>query len=397
MKKFKTVFYYVALANFTCFLGNSLFTLFPVFLKQIGATQSEIGIIFNADRSIVIFASIGIASFIRVKDKIRLLRIGYLILAITFACYMLISTLSWNIMILRVMHGIGFSIALVIGSTIIFDIVPMRSAAEAIGIFGVSGAITNAISPFAGEFLISRGYSFHLLFFISSILVFISFCVTFIIPKTDYRQEATEKERTGFLHLFSNTRYTLVSLLAIIFGGGFGTILTFLPNFILSTTSFRFSYFFVSYICVLVMIRFKVIGRISRFNKTRLLMTMFLSGAIMHLCLNFLCSLTMLVCLGLVYGMIHGILYPVLNAIAVSLVAKVDRGKANAIFTASFNGGIMVFCLPLGFLIDYTQTYLAAFNVSAAAFLIGIGLLAFNSWKYGPLETTREDVPVNIE
>jgi predicted MFS family arabinose efflux permease len=95
--------------------------------------------------------------------------------------------------------------------------------------------------------------------------------------------------------------------------------------------------------------------------------------------------------------MIHGILYPMLNTIAVSLVDKDDRGKANAIFTASFNGGVMVFCLPLGFLIDYTHTYLTAFNVSAATFLIGIGLLAFNSWKYGPLETIKEEMPVNIE
>ncbi len=110
----------------------------------------------------------------------------------------------------------------------------------------------------------------------------------------------------------------------------------------------------------------------------------------MNVFLNFLYSTLILIGIGIMYGMVHGILYPMLNTIVLSLVAENERNKVNALFNATFNGGMMLFSLPLGFLIDYTGTYLAAFNVSAFAFIVGIILLSFNAVKYGPIKIVRD-------
>jgi predicted MFS family arabinose efflux permease len=398
MRKFKPLFYYVALANLMFFLGNSFYILFPIFLKQLGAPESYIGIMNNADKILIIITSIGIASFVRVKDKIRILRAGYLILIVAFVSYIFIYSFSWNILIIRIIHGIGFSIAMIFGTNIVFDIVQMEDAVEAVGLYGVTGAITNAISPYIGELLILKGYPFYYIFTISAILVFLSLCITFIMPAPKRHADASSAdERSGFIHLFSSPRFTMISLAAIIFGGGFGVIVTFLPNFVRSTTGFQFSYFFIFYIAILILIRFKLLGKLSRFNINGILISTFLTGALMNVFMNFLYSTLILIFLGIMYGMTHGILFPMLNTIMISLVSKKDRTKANALYMASFYGGMMLFSLPLGFLIDYTGTYLAAFNACAIAFFIGIILLSFNALKYGAIKIAGGDAPAGVE
>jgi MFS family permease len=177
-----------------------------------------------------------------------------------------------------------------------------------------------------------------------------------------------------------------MTMATIIFGGGFGIIVTYLPNFIRTTTNFKFSYFFIIYICILILIRFTFIKIVNRINRNILLIVVFAIGALMNLFLNFLNSITMLVLVSIMYGITHGILYPVLNTIVVSLASLHDRGKANALFTASFNGGMMIFALTLGFLIDYSGTYLAAFDVCAAMFILAVLLVAVMTFKYGNLD-----------
>jgi predicted MFS family arabinose efflux permease len=397
MKKFKPLYYYIAFANLLFFLGNSFYIMFPIFLKQLGASESFIGIMNNADKILIIITSIGIASFIRIKNKIHILRTGYLILTIAFFSYFFISSLSWNILIIRIMHGIGFSIAMIFGTNIVFDIVPIEEAVEAVGIYGITGAITNAVSPFIGELLISKGYSFYYIFIISSILVLLSLCVTFIMPVPERRDDKASVEgQNGFIHLFSNGRFTLIMLAAIIFGGGFGVIVTYLPNFILTTTDLKFSYFFIFYITVLIIIRFNLLGKLSGFNTNAILIITFFIGALMNIFVNFLYSMLILIGLGIMYGLTHGVLFPMLNTISISLVSKEDKTKANALYMAGFYGGMMLFSLTLGFLIDYTGTYLAAFDVCAIGFFIGMVLLIFNALKYGPIKITK-DASVKVE
>lgn len=394
MKRYNPLFYYLALANFLFFLGNSLYILLPVFLKNLGASESYIGIINNVDKVFIIISAVGIGSLMHGRDKIRLLRAGYLVLAVAFAMYLLVSSLTWMLLLIRVVHGIGFSLAMILGTSIIFDIVPIKDAAEAIGIYGITGALSNALSPFFGEMLLARGYSHYLIFALSVILVLMSLAITYRMPGTHHPKRSGAGESSkGSLHLLTNPRYLIMGLVTIIFGGGFGVIVTYLPNFIRTTTSYKFSYFFLIYICVLIIIRFTFIRTLSLTNRNVLLMAVFAVGALMNVLLNFLNSMGVLFLVSVMYGITHGILYPVLNTIMVSLVKPHDRGKANAIFTASFNGGMMIFALSLGFLIDHYKTYLAAFNVCAAMFAVAILLTVIFTVRYGVLDSNAGAAP----
>lgn len=391
MKRFKPILYYLAMANFLFFLGNSLFILFPVFLKNLGASESYIGVMNNIDKVFIIAGSVSIASLMQGRDRIRMLRLGYLILLVAYSSYLLISSLSWAILAIRVIHGIGFSVAMILGTTIVFDIVPLEDAAEAIGLYGITGSLSNAISPFVGETLLAHGFSHRFIFFLSVVLVGMSMAITFLLPRGDLHDpDSCEPATRGSLHLLSKPKYLLMTIAGLIFGGGFGVIITYLPNFIRTTTDFRFSIFFMTYIAVLIIIRFTFMRIVNLFNRVSLIMAAFAVGAVMNLCLNFLYSMAVLIAVSVMYGVTHGILYPVLNATMVGLVDARDRGKANALFTATFNGGMMFFALGLGFLIDRTGSYLSAFNFCAAAFVAALPLLWIVRSRYGGLDLEKK-------
>jgi predicted MFS family arabinose efflux permease len=393
MRRYHSLFYYLALANFLFFLGNSFYILLPVFLKNMGASESYIGVMNNVDKVFSIIAAVGIGSLMHGRDRIRLLRLGYLILVIAYSSYLLVSSLTWMLLAIRIVHGIGFSVAMILGTSIIFDIVSIKDAAEAIGLYGITGALSNALSPFFGELLLSHGYSHYLIFALSVLLVSLSLAITFIMPRVQQHNPSKDQPvRRGSLHLFNNPRFIYIVLATIIFGGGFGVIVTYLPNFIRTTTNYKFSYFFIIYIIILIIIRFTFIKSVGRINRNILLIIVFSIGALMNLFLNYLNSIIMLLTVSIMYGITHGVLYPVLNTILVSLVPSHDRGKANALFTASFNAGMMIFALSLGFLIDYSGTYLAAFDVCAAMFILATVLLAVMTIKHGNLDVIDDRV-----
>ncbi|MCX7679978.1 MAG: MFS transporter [Spirochaetes bacterium] len=371
MKSFPPIYYYTALANFLFFLANSFFILFPLYLKDLGASESYIGLMNSIDKVFVVFGSFFIGTIIHQFNRIKFLRFGYAILCVAFFLYLFIHSISILIPFVRIIHGIGFTIAMIVGTTIVFESVSVHRSTEAIGLFGVTGALANALSPFFGEFLLSKGITHHTIYCISVILIFIAFAITFFMVRLhpEFHNE-NNVQFEGIFRLFKDAHYRLYALASFVFGGGFGIIITFLPNFVRRNTDLNFSIFFVVYISILIVIRFTALRSIERAEKKNLIAAIFVIGAIMNIMVNWMHSLFMLTFVGILYGITHGVLYPVLNAHLVNLVANSDRGKSNAIFTALFNGGMMVFSFTGGFIIDYMNSYIAAFNFSALMFII---------------------------
>jgi len=376
MKKYAPIFYFVSLANLCFFLGNSFFILLPVYLKGLGASETYIGIINNIDKIFLILSAFALGSLIRGGDRVRMLRQGYCLLLAAYGAYLFIDSLAWYLPLIRIVHGIGFSVAMIMGSTIIFESVPPEDATEAIGIYGITGAITNAISPAAGEFLLGRGCSHQVLFALSCAFIIASVALTFRmphLPQADFRDAKTSSSLAALFRLPGFAAYIIA---AFVFGGGFGVIITFLPNFIRTDTPLNFSWFFVTYTAVLIAIRLFCMKSIAVAPTNPLVAVVFLVGAIMNIALNFSGRLWWLIFVGVLYGITHGVLYPVLNAAVVNLAPPKERGRANALFTAVFNGGMMAFAIVLGWVIDASGSYLAAFNVCAAALLAAGAMIA---------------------
>ena len=376
MKKYAPIFYVVSLSNLCFFLGNSFFILLPVYLKNLGASETYIGIINNIDKIFFIIAAFALGSLIRGHDRVRMLRQGYVLLLCTYGSYLFIDSLTWYIPFIRVLHGIGFSVAMIMGSTIVFESVAPEDATEAIGIYGITGAITNAVSPAVGELLLSRGYPHQVLFMLSCAFIAASLVLTFRMPLLSQGHADDTETWASMGLLFRQPAFAAYILATFIFGGGFGVIITFLPNFIRTDTALNYSWFFVTYTAVLVAIRLFFMKRIASAQTNLLVAAAFFVGAVMNMLLNFHGTVAWLVTVGTLYGITHGVLYPVLNAHVVNLAPQQERGRANALFSAVFNGGMMVFAFGLGFAIDYFRSYLAAFNFCAVASMAAGAMIA---------------------
>ncbi len=386
MKRYSPVFYRLAAANFLYFMGNSLFILFPVYLKNLGAAESYIGFMNGADKIFIIAGAVTIGSIMQGRDSVRLLRLGYAVSIAAFASYTAITEPSWLVLPIRMVHGIGFSLSMILGTTIIFGSVDLEDAVQAIGIYGVTGAVTNALSPFLGEMLLSHGVPHRLIFILSAVLSAASLALTFLIhPEKGPVQGASPAAARGSLRLLGDPKFFLLSTATLIFGGMFGVIVTYLPNYVRSVTDFRFSWFFITHITVLIIVRFTFLGSMKRLKGGPLIMGCFLTGAASCLLMNAVRFFPLFILTGALYGITHGVLYPVLNTITVTTVDERDRGAANALFTAFFSGGTMVFSFALGRLIDSTGSYLSAFNFTAGAAGAAIAIIAFITSRYGPL------------
>jgi predicted MFS family arabinose efflux permease len=226
-------------------------------------------------------------------------------------------------------------------------------------------------------------------------MILMSLGITFIMPRPEEHSRAFYNGGGRKLpRLLADPKYMLVALITIIFGGGFGVIITYLPNFIRTATDYKFSYFFILYIFVLIIIRFTFMRIVNSLNRVKLIMTVFAAGVLMNVSLNFLHSVIIFLIAGILYGITHGVLYPLLNATMVGLVKPEDRDRANAHYTAFFNFGMMMFAFSLGFLIDYFNSYLAAFNVCAAAGAAAIFLIYFVTRRFGGLDLKMQNEKV---
>ncbi len=386
MKKYAPIFYIVASANLCFFLGNSFFILLPVYLKDLGASETYIGIINNLDKIFLIIAAFALGSLIRGGNRVGMLRQGYLMLLMAFCSYLFVYSLAWYLPLIRIVHGIGFAVAMIMGSTIIFESVPPEDATEAIGLYGITGAITNAVSPAVGEFLLSRGCSHQVLFVLSCALITASIALTFRMPQVPQANVHDGKHSSSLAGFFRQPGFTAYIIATFVFGGTFGVIVTFLPNFIRTATALNFSWFFVTYTAVLISIRLFFMKSIVAAPTGWLVAGVFLVGAVMNVALNSAGSLLWLVGVGILYGITHGVLYPVLNATVVNLGPQQERGSANALFTVAFNGGMMAFACGLGWVIDHSGTYLTAFNACAAAMLAAGVMIALHAGKSGILQ-----------
>ncbi len=366
----------MAMANLCFFLGNSFFILLPVYLKELGASESYIGAVNNIDKVLVIVASVTIGALIHRWDRALLLRIGYGSLVLIYLAYAGISALTWFIPAVRILHGMGFSLAMILGTTVIFEVVPEEHAAEAIGIYGITGAASNAISPAVGELLLRNGMHHQWLFVIAASLAALALALALSMPRGARTGGDGVDRVKGIGALYRDPAYRVYSFVTLVFGGGFGVILTYLPNFVLTAKDLSYSYFFVVYIAVLVVIRFTFIRVVRGKETSTLVVVMLALGAVMNACFNLPLGMPVLTLTGLMYGLVHGFLYPVLNAHMVGIVPPAERGKSNALFTATFNGGMMLFAFALGFLIDTAGSYRPAFTASAVSFAAAALVLA---------------------
>ena len=148
-------FLLMGLANFCSIASFACFYLFPLFLMDRGASQTDIGLIMGAFSLSAVLCRPWVAAMIDRFGRKRSLTLGTLIMTVVPLGYIALGGRLHEIyvflLMLRILHGIGLALCSTAIFTYVADIIPPYRLNEGLGIFGVSGLTGLAVGPMLAE------------------------------------------------------------------------------------------------------------------------------------------------------------------------------------------------------------------------------------------------------
>ena len=370
-------FWAMAVANFAQTASFSAFFLLPLYLLDHGGTRGDVGVVMGAFALTSALCRPWVSEMIDRIGRKRSFTIGNLIMLGSPLAYLAFSDpigggYPW-LLLLRGLHGVGMAICFTAIFTYMADILPADRLSEGIGMFGISGLAGAAIGPVVAETILHQaGYPGLFLgaagFSLVSLLVH--------LPLAESHSRGGTKEGPSFFALLRQGKFIIVSLLSLLFGLGLAATGNFVAPLAAERQLGVISPYYLCYSVGAIGTRF-VGGRLAdTFGENRLIpwgIGFFTLGlAILPVAF----SSWPVNLAGTLAGIGHGLLFPVLNTLAVRDEPGAVRGKATGIFTGSIDTGIFTGSLLLGYVGEWLGIA-ALFWTAAAGMAAGLLLFGF--------------------
>lgn len=307
--------------------------------------------------------------------------ICYVLFTLVFAGYALTNIIAIFV-ILRVLHGFGFGLSTVSGSTIAIDVMPAERRGEGIGYFGLSYTFAQSLGPLTGFWLYSN-YDFNVIFLIAFGFAFIGFLSIFPIklPSLEMPKTVGEKEP------LSLDRFLLVKglpciLLLLLVGYGYGTLSNFIGLYCLES-SFNCDpgIFFLIFAAGVVVSRLLSAKAINNDKVVSVALIGSVLIAVGYFALAYCAASWMFFVGSTAIGIGFGCVNPAFQSLLVNLAPHNRRGTANATFYTFFDLGIGAGIALGGVIIEYFN-FTLLLSVCAVLILIGAVYFKFVSAKF---------------
>ncbi|MCM6845732.1 MFS transporter [Lactococcus lactis] len=296
----------------------------------------------------------------------KLLYIGTLIyFLLTFAYFFVHSVVL--LLILRLVHGLGFGIAATASGTLAGAIVPSSRRGEGIGYYALSVTLSSAVGPFLSMFLYQTS-GFYSLIWLSALLLFIALVGIFFIhveKTTDSSNSVDNKVHKKFAWSNYFEKEALpISLIAFLIGISYSSILSFMDayarNIHLSEAA---SFFFLVY-AITVLLSRPITGRVfDGFGDNFVMYPTYLFFALGLLLIGFAHSGWMLLLAAIFIGLGYGSFSPFGQAIAIRNSEAHRLGITTSTFFGFMDMGVGFGPFILGMfmpLLGYRNLYFAS-------------------------------------
>ena len=377
-------FFQATLTNFFFFSSQNGFVLLPLYVKQLGGTEVEIGVVMG------VYSAVGIVVQPLLGPWIDALgRRPFMLLGI--ACVLLSTLLAAvahsvpTLILVRVLQGLGFSAFFVANFSYVLDLVEPDRRGMALGIYGISGFASTAVAPLAGEWLVRR-WGFNALFGVSGLVVIVAAWYVWQVreaQRTEVRYvQGFQALREGFADVFK--RHMAV---AFFFGLSTGTLSAFLPTFAEDLGVRTVALFYTGYAASAIAVRIAGGGLIdTRGRRAVIVPSMFVLASAAALLSGTgyafthglrLPPLLIVVVTGLAAGAAHGFLYPALAALVADDAPIARRGAVIGVFSAIFLCGQAGGAFTFGWFADvlgYATMWLVLAALTFAGSIVSLGL-----------------------
>lgn len=359
----------VLLAAQTCYgMSFSTFFLLPTYLKlSLHASEVQIGAIgaVGAVAGVIAFPLVGMLND-RYGRK-RFMLMGSALVTLTALAVGMLTTVGLALYLLRLLQGLSFALFFNSATTLVSDRVAPEKIGPALGAFGSSMLVTNALAPALSEFVASRaGWSW--VFWIATGWGVLSLLLGLLVRDATREHSGLTVPPPGF---GLDRRGRVVALAIGGAGAGFGTVFTFNQPYAIEVGVTQVSGFFIAYASTALFGRMLLLRHIDHLDRRNVSALSTLLYALAVAATAWLRP-GLLELIGGMLGLAHGILYPVFNALAIQGVGPKQRGAMMALYHGGFNGGMAAALLVGGLVVDrfgYPTLFLSTGFVTALAAL----------------------------
>ncbi|MBI2902247.1 MAG: MFS transporter [Candidatus Methylomirabilis oxyfera] len=362
-------FLIASLSNFFFFSSVNAFSLLPLYIKALGGTVSQIGGIMGTYSLTAILAQPLAGALADRFGRKRFLLLGSALGVLAAIGFAFSSRLDFRFFLLRLIQGVGYSAFYISNLTIVADMVPESRRGEAVGLFGISGLITIALSPALGERLVQVS-GFPAFFLAAAAVAAAALLVSLAYDGPRGSDKASVEPSLS--SLIPSARIMPPIVLSFVFGVASGTVFVFLPTHAMQVGLSRIGAFYIAYSTAAIGIRLTC-GRLSdRWGRLHVILPALLLMASGSLGLVWLATPVGLLVVGALTGMAHGLLFPALSAYVIDLSGSEERGQALGAFSTAILLGSGLASFVFGVVAEhlgYPPIFLAASGIAIAAFV----------------------------
>jgi predicted MFS family arabinose efflux permease len=349
-----------------------LIPTFPPYIKSIGASGLEIGLVTTLFSVGAVISRPFIGYMLEYRGRRPLVIIGAIMLFAVTIIYPLSSVVLF-FLLFRLIHGMAWGWSTTVNGTAAVDLVPNSRLGEGMGYYGLSITIGMIIAPSLGIYLY-QVTSFTNLIYLSAALGFIAIILLSIIQyQTPEAVKQVNKEELKFSYMGSLIEKSswYPAFITIVTTFGYGSIVTFIVIFADERGIDQVFLFYLTN-AIMASISRPIAGK---WFDTRgpigiVIFCLFITFIGMWV-LSFAHHNWTIAAAGILFGIGFGSLIPTLQSWTLSETPPHRRGVANGMYFSSIDLGIGLGGLVFGILAPFVDTG-TLFQISSVFLLIAI-------------------------
>ncbi len=364
----------------------------PTYIQAMGGTTQQVGIVMSCFAIGLIASRTWLGKVADLRSRKIVILIGTLVAAIAPIFYLSVHSIL-GLGLIRAFHGISIAAFTIGYSALVIDLAPIQHRGTLIGYMNLAVPIGMSVGPALGGFLeysgkqyIPEGTGYEVLFAISAICGGLAFALSNQIKETslpaNIAQASSGVIRRDFWQLTKDPGLIVPTIVLLLIGLVFGTLVAFLPLFITELQlNFNVGLFYTAVAIASFSVRLFVGQASDRYGRG-----LFISGALVCYIISMVLltqasTPTMFLFSAIAEGTGAGILIPLTLTLISDRSYSNERGKVFALCMGGFDVGIALGGLILGSLSFILGGYRGIFSLAAILALVALIVFVTQSGK----------------
>jgi len=317
-------FVLVGLANLGQAIAFNLFLHFPGFLSGLGADDLEIGFIFGIASIAAIVVRPPMGPIMDLRGRRSVILAGGLLNCVVCGLYLTVDGMGPWVYAVRVCHGLAEAMLFTALFTYAADLVPAARRTEGLALFGVTGMAPMAVGGLLGDWILGVA-DYRALFLAALGFAVASLLSSLPLFDAPRRHGADEASHGVFAALVQRDLLPLWWVGAV-FALALASVFAFLKRFVDESGVGSVGSFFSAYCAAALVLRVGFGWLPDRVGAKRVLFPALAALVVGFFTLAGASSDRDVAAAGLLCGIGHGYVFPILFALVVGRAREADRG-----------------------------------------------------------------------